>query len=131
MPPLAAGVEFLDVPLAVFGGLLVAGALISGLARRSFLSLTAAFVGVGFLLGEGGLEVLNLDPTSQFVQGLAVVALIVILFRDGLEVEEELLQEAWQDEQLMLSPCAKPSRSPSVCFGPMPFDGSPSARPMA
>ena len=95
MPPLAAGVEFLDVPLAVFGGLLVAGALISGLARRSFLSLTAAFVGVGFLLGEGGLEVLNLDPTSQFVQGLAVVALIVILFRDGLEVEEEMLQEAW------------------------------------
>ena len=95
MPPLAAGVEFLDAPLAVFGVLLVAGALISGLARRSFLSLTAAFVGVGFLLGEGGLEVLNLDPTSQFVQGLAVVALIVILFRDGLEVEEEMLQEAW------------------------------------
>jgi NhaP-type Na+/H+ or K+/H+ antiporter len=95
VPPLAAGVEFLDAPLAVFGVLLVVGALISGLARRSFLSLTAAFVGAGFLLGEGGLEVLELDPTSQFVQGLAVVALIVILFRDGLEVEEEMLQEAW------------------------------------
>ena len=95
MPPLAAGVEFLDAPLAVFGVLLVAGALISGLARRPFLSLTAAFVVAGFLLGEGGLEVLELDPTSQFVQGLAVVALIVILFRDGLEVEEEMLQEAW------------------------------------
>jgi NhaP-type Na+/H+ or K+/H+ antiporter len=95
VPPLAAGVEFLDAPLAVFGALLVAGALISGLARRSFLSLTAAFVVAGFLLGEGGLEVLELDPTSQFVQGLAVVALIVILFRDGLAVEEEMLQEAW------------------------------------
>jgi NhaP-type Na+/H+ or K+/H+ antiporter len=95
VPPLAAGVEFLDAPLAVFGVLLVAGALISGLARRSFLSLTAAFVGAGFLLGEDGFEVLELDPTGQFVQGLAVVALIVILFRDGLEVEEEMLQEAW------------------------------------
>jgi NhaP-type Na+/H+ or K+/H+ antiporter len=95
VPPLAAGVEFLDAPLAVFGVLLVAGALISGLARRSFLSLTAAFVVAGFVLGEGGLEVLKLEPTSQFVQGLAVVALIVILFRDGLEVEEEMLQEAW------------------------------------
>ena len=95
MPPLAAGVEFLDAPLAVFGLLLVAGALISGLARRTFLSLTAVFVVAGFVLGEGGLEVLELDPTSQFVQGLAVVALIVILFRDGLEVEEEMLQEAW------------------------------------
>jgi sodium/hydrogen antiporter len=95
VPPLAAGIEFLDAPLAVFGGLLVAGALISGLARRSFLSLTAAFVVAGFVLGEGGLEVLELDPTSQFVQALAAVALIVILFRDGLEVEEEMLQEAW------------------------------------
>ena len=95
MPPLAAGVEFLDAPLAIFGVLLVAGALISGLARRSFLSLTAAFVVAGFVLGEGGLEVLELDPTSEFVQGLAIVALIVILFRDGLEVEEEMLQEAW------------------------------------
>jgi sodium/hydrogen antiporter len=95
VPPLAAGVEFLDAPLAVFGVLLIAGALISGLARRSFLSLTAAFVGAGFLLGEDGFEVLKLAPTSQLVQGLAVVALIVILFRDGLEVEEEMLQEAW------------------------------------
>ncbi len=96
MPPLAAGIEFLDAPLAVFGLLLVAGALISGLARRSFLSLTAAFVVAGFALGEGGLEVLELDPTSQFVQSLAVVALIVILFRDGLEVEAEMLQDAWR-----------------------------------
>ena len=73
----------------------MAGALISGIAGRTFLSLTAAFVVAGFVLGEGGFEVLDFDPTSQFVQGLAVVALIVILFRDGLEVEEEMLQEAW------------------------------------
>jgi sodium/hydrogen antiporter len=95
VPPLAAGVEFLDVPLAVFGLLLVAGALVSGIAQRTFLSLTAAFVVAGFLLGEGGLEVLELDPRSEFVQGLTVIALILILFRDGLEVEEEMLQQAW------------------------------------
>ena len=93
--PLAAGVEFLEEPLAVFGVLLMLGALVSGLARRSFLSLTAAFVIAGFVLGKGGLGVLDLDPTSDFVQGLAVVALVLILFRDGLAVEEEMLQEAW------------------------------------
>jgi NhaP-type Na+/H+ or K+/H+ antiporter len=93
--PIAAGVEFLEAPLAVFGLLLVAGALVSGLARRSFVSLAAAFVIAGFVLGEGGAEVLEFDPTSGFVQGLAVVALILILFRDGLEVEQEMLQEAW------------------------------------
>ena len=95
MPPLAAGIDFLEEPLAVFGLLLVGGALVSGLAHRSFLSLTAAFVVAGFLLGDGGLEIIDLDPRSEFVQGLAVIALILILFRDGLEVEEEMLQKAW------------------------------------
>ena len=38
---------------------------------------------------------LDFDPRSGFVNGLATVALIVILFRDGLEVEAEMLQRAW------------------------------------
>jgi sodium/hydrogen antiporter len=95
VPPLAAGVDFLQEPVAVFGALLMAGALLAGLARRSFLSLTAAFVVAGFVLGQGGLEILDLDPRSDFVQGLAVIALVLILFRDGLEVESEMLQKAW------------------------------------
>jgi NhaP-type Na+/H+ or K+/H+ antiporter len=88
-------VEFLEAPLAVFGVLLLAGALISGLAGRSFVSLAAVFVVAGFVVGEGGAELVDVDPTSGFVQGLAVVALILILFRDGLKVEAEMLQEAW------------------------------------
>src|SRR5918998_1756557 len=95
VPPFAAGVDFLQEPAAVLGGLLMLGALLAGIARRSLLSLTALFVVAGFVLGQGGLEVLDLDPRSGFVQGLAVVALILILFRDGLEVEEEMLQTAW------------------------------------
>jgi NhaP-type Na+/H+ or K+/H+ antiporter len=85
-----------DVALLVFGGLLLAGALLSGLVHRSFLSLTALFVLAGFALGDGGIEVLELDPGSGFVSGLAIVALVVILFRDGLEVEAEMLQTAWR-----------------------------------
>jgi sodium/hydrogen antiporter len=95
VPPVAAGVEFLEGPLAAFGVMLVLGALISGLAGRSFLSLAAVFVLAGFVLGEGGTELLEFDPTAGFVQGLAIVALILILWRDGLEVEEEMLHEAW------------------------------------
>jgi NhaP-type Na+/H+ or K+/H+ antiporter len=71
------------------------GALLAGLARRSFLSLTPVFLVAGFVLGQGGLEVLDVDPHSDFVQGLAVIALVLILFRDGLEVEAEMLQKAW------------------------------------
>ncbi len=79
----------------MLGGLLVLGALVAGLARRSFLSLTALFVVAGFVLGQGALDVLHFDPRSGFVNAIATVALIVILFRDGLEVEAEMLQRAW------------------------------------
>jgi NhaP-type Na+/H+ or K+/H+ antiporter len=80
---------------AVLGLLLVLGALVSGIASRGFLSLTALFVVTGFVLGEGGFEVLEFDPDSEFVEVLAIVALVLILFRDGLEVEAEMLQKAW------------------------------------
>jgi len=85
----------LEIVLLVLGALLMTGALISGLVRRSFLSLAALFVLAGFALGQGGLEVLEFDPRAGFVHDLAVVALVVILFRDGLEVEAEMLQTAW------------------------------------
>jgi NhaP-type Na+/H+ or K+/H+ antiporter len=84
-----------DRTVALLGLLLVIGALISGIARRHFLSLAAVFVLAGFALGEGGLEALQFEPGSGFVETLAIVALIVILFRDGLEVESEMLQRAW------------------------------------
>jgi NhaP-type Na+/H+ or K+/H+ antiporter len=54
-----------------------------------------AAVVAGFLVGAGGLDLIALGPTSDFVAVLAVVALVVLLFRDGLEVEAEMLQTAW------------------------------------
>ena len=84
-----------QVAVLVLGALLVVGALLSGVARRSFLSLTALFALVGFLLGKGAAHVLDFSPSSAFVGDLAIVALIVILFRDGLEVEAEMLQREW------------------------------------
>jgi NhaP-type Na+/H+ or K+/H+ antiporter len=87
--------HFEDV-FAVLGVLLAAGALIAGFAKRTFLSLTALFVVAGFVLGQGGVDVLEFDPQSSFVEILAIVALILILFRDGLEVEYEMLQSEWR-----------------------------------
>jgi NhaP-type Na+/H+ or K+/H+ antiporter len=85
-----------DTAVLAFGALVMAGALLSGIAHRSFLSLAALFVVAGFVLGRGGLGVLELDPHSGFVADLAIVALVVILFRDGLEVEAEMLQRQWR-----------------------------------
>lgn len=80
---------------ALFGGLLMLGALVSGLVKRSFLALMPLFVVIGFALGHGGLGVLDFDAGSGFVGILAIIALVVILFRDGLEVEAEMLRSAW------------------------------------
>ena len=85
-----------ETAIAVLGGLLVLGALLSGLARRSFLSLAALYVLAGIALGQGGLDVLHFRAGAGFVEDLAVVALVVILFRDGLEVDAEMLQRAWR-----------------------------------
>jgi sodium/hydrogen antiporter len=84
-----------DVATLALGGLLAVGALLSGLAGRTFVSLAAVFVVAGFILGDGVTGALHLDPRSGFVSELATVALIVILFRDGLEVDRELLQSHW------------------------------------
>jgi NhaP-type Na+/H+ or K+/H+ antiporter len=89
-------VSRIDIAMAALGVVLVAGGLLAGLARRSFLSLTAVFVLMGFLLGDGGLGLLSLEAESSFVEGLALVALVVILFRDGLEVDAEMLRGAWR-----------------------------------
>src|SRR6478672_4106834 len=74
----------------------VLGVLLVGVALLSILSLTAVFVLLGVALGDGGLGVLDFDPRSGFVEDLALTALVLILFRDGLEVEAEMLQKAWR-----------------------------------
>jgi NhaP-type Na+/H+ or K+/H+ antiporter len=78
------------------GVLLVLGALLSGLAGRSVVSLAAVSVIAGFVLGDGVTGAIHLDTSSAFVSELATVALIVILLRDGLEVEGEMLQSQWR-----------------------------------
>jgi NhaP-type Na+/H+ or K+/H+ antiporter len=56
----------------------------------------AVSLAAGLLLGGGGLGLIELGPRSDVVGVLAVVALVVILFRDGVEVEVEMLQREWR-----------------------------------
>jgi NhaP-type Na+/H+ or K+/H+ antiporter len=85
-----------EATMTVLGVLLMLGALASGIARRSVLSLAALFVLAGFVLGNGALHWIDFRARSGFVEDLAFAALIVILFRDGLEVDGEMLQRAWR-----------------------------------
>ena len=93
---LIAASRHFEVAVLVLGVLLVLGALWSGYPRAKLVPLPALFIAAGFLLGHGALGVLHFSPSSSFVADLATVALIVILFRDGLEVEGELLASHWR-----------------------------------
>jgi sodium/hydrogen antiporter len=84
-----------EVAVLVLGLLMVAGALRSGYPRAALIPAPALFVATGFMLGPGAIGVVKFEPRSGFVAELAIVALIVILFRDGLEVEGEMLQAHW------------------------------------
>ena len=84
-----------DVAAVALGGLLICGALLSELMRRTVLSPAAVFVVAGFVLGHGATGALEFNAQSGFVSELATVALIVILLRDGLEVDGELLRSHW------------------------------------
>lgn len=77
------------------GLLLVAGALLSGLAHRSILSLTIFFLAVGMILGDQGFGVINESASSPFVQRITELTLLVILFVDGLEVERGVVRKGW------------------------------------
>lgn len=84
-----------EVAMLVLGGALILGALTSRIAVRTVLSGTAMAAVLGFVLGPGATGVLHFGARSTFVIDLATVALVVILLRDGLEVEGELLQSQW------------------------------------
>src|SRR5437764_1036374 len=83
--------QLFDRSTVVLGAMLVVGALIAGVARRSFLSLTAVFVLAGFVLGHGVPAVLAfaaaLNPSEHhFVWWQFVLQNVSIGFGTGLLV---------------------------------------------
>lgn len=84
-----------DQYLLWLGLLLAAGALLSGLAHRSILSLAFFFLAAGAVLGPEVLGVLHFDAGSGLVQRVTELTLIVILFTDGLEVERGFVRQGW------------------------------------
>ncbi|MCL4473985.1 MAG: cation:proton antiporter [Actinobacteria bacterium] len=88
--------ETFELYLLLLGLLLVLGALLSGLANRSILSLAIVFLGAGMVLGSQGFGLINESASSPFVQRVTELTLLVILFVDGLEVERGVVRRGWR-----------------------------------
>lgn len=85
----------LDFPetLLLLGALLACAAALSGWLRASVLSISVLAVAAGIVMAA--LDVVSVDPTSNLVEHVVELALIVTLFADGLLVERELLARHW------------------------------------
>jgi sodium/hydrogen antiporter len=79
--------------LLISGALLALAAALSGLMHGTVLSISVLSVTAGLILAETG--AIHIDGSDSAVVHLFLLALIVTLFSDGLQVERELLVVHW------------------------------------
>jgi hypothetical protein len=65
----------LETAFAVIAGVLVVSALAAGVVERAPLSFPMLFLGLGFLIGDRGLQVVSIGLDNQVLEVVAVVAL--------------------------------------------------------
>ncbi len=79
MPDLVVGFALVAVVLIVAG-------LASGLVERAPLSFPIIFLGLGFLLGEHGLGLLDLGPESAALEAVATLTLAMVLCLEAVRI---------------------------------------------
>ena len=93
--------------ILVFGVIavvLTVTALASGLVERSPLSFPLIFLGLGFLLGGRGFDVLDVGPHSAFLEVVATLTLALVLFLDAVKLQITELGKRWLVPALILGP---------------------------
>ena len=78
--------------------------LASGLVERSPLSFPVIFLGLGFLLGERGLDVFQMGPHDQLLEIVATLTLALVLFLDAVKLQIDELGKRWLVPVLILGP---------------------------
>jgi NhaP-type Na+/H+ or K+/H+ antiporter len=90
--------------LALIGVVLLVSALASGIIERAPLSFPMIFLGLGFLLGQGGLNVIQIEPHNLMLEAVGVVCLALVLFLDAIKVQVDELSSDWWVPMLVLGP---------------------------
>ena len=78
--------------------------LASGLVERSPLSFPIIFLGLGFLLGQRGLDVIQMGAHDPFLEILATLTLALVLFLDAVKLQIDELGKRWLAPVLILGP---------------------------
>ncbi len=88
----------------VIAVVLTVTALASGLVERSPLSFPLMFLGLGFLLGSRGFDVLDVGPHSPVLEVVATLTLALVLFLDAVKLQIDELGKRWLVPALILGP---------------------------
>jgi sodium/hydrogen antiporter len=94
----------LETAFGLIAGVLVVSALAAGLVERAPLSFPMLFLGLGFLLGDRGLQLISIGLDNDVLEVVAVVALALVLFLDAINLELTELRRDWLVPVLVLGP---------------------------
>ena len=83
---------------------LTVSALVSGIVERAPLSFPMIFLGIGFLLGGGGLGIIEMDSHNPVLEAVATISLALVLFLDAVKFQIKELREDWYIPFLTLGP---------------------------
>lgn len=81
--------------LAVYAVVLLAAVLLSEFAQRTVISTAALFLVAGFFAGGAG-DLIDLGPGQTAVGTFAEIALVSVLFTDGMRIGVRELISAWR-----------------------------------
>ncbi|MEO0561461.1 MAG: sodium:proton exchanger, partial [Chloroflexota bacterium] len=79
MPDLITGI-------GLFAVVLIVAALASRLVELAPISFPMIFLGIGFVLGGGGLGVLDIDAQNPSLTAIATISLALVLFLDAVKL---------------------------------------------
>ncbi len=82
--------------ILAFGVALLAAVLLSGVASRTVFSTTILFLIAGMLLGSLHLPLVdNLTSSQPFLQQFVTLAMLAVLFPDGMKINLRQLRRGW------------------------------------
>lgn len=89
---------------AIVGGLLMVAALVSGVVERAPVTFPMIFLGLGFVLGQRGLGVIDIASHDPALEAIAIVSLSFVLFLDAVNLRFDEVSKDWLVPVLALGP---------------------------
>ena len=83
---------------------LMLSGLVSGLVRTAPISVPIIFLGLGLLLGDGGLGLLQIGVHDEALGVVAILSLAFVLFLDAVNLRFDEGERAWLVPVLALGP---------------------------